>query len=182
MKTKIIVSSLLMFALALTASAQSTVTGTLTGGSSGSTTLSGTVGSGSGSLTGTVGSGGGTLTGTVTAPPSTGGGGGGTGGGGGGGGGSAVVTDYCPNIAGLQSSLPAGYGIQNGQCILLSAIPGSGAGVGGGGGEVLGAETGAPGVPNTGAGSSAGGILLALALSALAAAAGGIRYLHLRRA
>ena len=61
MKTRISIISVALLAFASTAFAQSTVTGTLSSGASGSSTLSGTVGTSSGStLTGTV-TGGGVL-------------------------------------------------------------------------------------------------------------------------
>src|SRR3990167_6464198 len=95
MKTRISIISVALLAVASTAFAQSTVTGTLSSGASGSSTLSGTVGTSSGStLTGTVTGGGGTT------------GGGTTRGGGGGGGTGAHIVDICPNIAGGPATLP----------------------------------------------------------------------------
>ena len=152
MKTRIIITSVALLAFASTAFAQSTVTGTLSSGASGSSTLSGTVGTSSGS----------TLTGTVS----------------GGGGGGTNVVDICPNIAGVQATL-AGYVLQNGNCVLASGTTGgTGGGVGGGGGEVLGAST--PGVPNTGEGGTSSAALLILAASA-AAIAGSAGYLFRKR-
>jgi hypothetical protein len=123
--------------------AQSTVTGTLSSGgttstSTGSTSLSGSVGSGN------------SLTGTVTAPSTSGGGGSSGGGGngppvgGGGGGGGPDTTIICPNLPNSLYTLPAGYGITDGNCDPI--------------GTVLGASTGpvsVPGIPNTGAGGNA---------------------------
>lgn len=156
---KLIVSGLLIFGVANIAFAQSTVNGTLTSGSSGGNSTS--------SVTGTVTSpsGGSSITGTVTSPTTS--SGGSTSGGGGGGGSSPVVTDYCTNIGGVQSSLPAGYGVQNGVCTLLSTsggtvtptVPNTGGGT-----------TVTPGVPNTGAGGSAAEYALMLTLAGIAAA------------
>jgi len=143
MKTRIIITSVALLAFASTAFAQSTVTGTLSSGASGSSTLSGTVGTSSGS----------TLTGTVT-----------------GGGGGTNVIDICPNIAGIQATL-AGYVLQNGNCVLSSGTGGgTGGGVGGGGGEVLGTST--PGIPNTGAGDPMALLLLAGSAAAVVGSAG----------
>src|SRR3990167_6203960 len=140
MKTRISIISVALLAFASTAFAQSTVTGTLSSGASGSSTLSGTVGTSSGStLTGTVSGGGGTTGG---------GGGGGTTGGGGGGGGGTNVVDICPNIAGVQATL-AGDVLQNGNCVLASGTTGGGTT---GGGAGLGTSTETPGGPHTGAG------------------------------
>jgi hypothetical protein len=182
---------LLASVLVSVAWAQSEITGTLTAGAtSTSTTTPG------GGLTGTVTTppGGGTLTGTVVSPTN---GGGGGGGGGGGSGGNIPTTDYCPNIAGVQSSLPTGYGIAaNGDCVLLSeggaldicanlagtqtTVPAgyilSGGlcilvdGVGGGG-----ESDGIPGVPNTGAGGS---LQLATLAFSLLTALGGMTLLR----
>jgi|GEM_PF-2675895 hypothetical protein len=152
---KILISTAIigLLSVAPLAFAQSTVTGTLSSGSSATTTststLSGSVGSGN-SLSGTVGSGN-SLTGTVTSTStSSGGGGGGSSGGGGngppaggGGGGGSGATIICPNLPNSLFTLPAGYEIINGNCDPV--------------GSVLGASTSTvvPGVPNTGAGGNA---------------------------
>src|SRR3990167_5644701 len=157
MKTRIIITSVALLAFASTAFAQSTVTGTLSSGASGSSTLSGTVGTSSGStLTGTVTGGGGTT------------GGGTTGGCGGGGGSGSNIVDICPNIAGVQATL-AGYVLQNGNCVLASGTTGGGTT---GGGAVLGTSTETPGVPNTGAGYPIALLLLAGSAAAVAGSAG----------
>src|SRR5581483_11970640 len=120
MKTTKLITGLIAAAALLSGSsiafAQSTVLGTLTGGGSGTTSLTGTV---TGSTS--------TLTGTVTGGSSSTGGGGG----GGGGGGSNVV-DICPNLSGVQSTLPSGYVMQNGTCVLSSGSTGGTGGTGGG--------------------------------------------------
>ena len=172
--TRIIITSLALLAFASTAYAQSTVTGTLSSGASGGSSLSGTVTPSSSTLTGTVTPGTNTLTGTVTSPSTSGGSGGG--GGGGGGGGSDII-DICPNIDGTQSTLPDGYGMVNGNC-----DPGTGS-TGGtsGGGSVLGTSTETPSVPDTGAGGDAAATLVLLGISA-AAVVGGTRYLLKQRA
>ena len=178
--TRIIITTLAMLALASTAYAQSTVTGTLSSGASSGSSLSGTVTPSSSTLSGTVSPSTNTLTGTVTSP-STGSSGGG---GGGGGGGNSNPVDICPNLDGVQSTLPSGYGLQNGTCVALSGT-GTGGGTSGGGtgggGVVLGTTTGTPNVPNTGAGGDAATTLALLGVSAIAAAAGA-RYLIKQRA
>ena len=157
----------LMFAS--TAFAQSTVTGTLTSGASGTgtstgTSLSGSVGTSSNSLSGTV---------VATSTSSTGGGGGGGGtsagngppvSGGGGGSGSGTI-DICPNLDGVQSSLPAGYVIVNGNCDPAGTAPT---------GSVLGASTNIPNVPNTGEGGNAQTTILTLGLALLGTLGGSV--------
>lgn len=155
----------------------STVTGTLTTGAAQNNGISGTVTNapGSGSLSGTVTS----QTGTGTGGTGT-----GTGGGGGGGGSGSNTIDICPNISGVQSSLPSGYVLQNGNCV-LSSTSGSGTGTGTGGttpgtpntGGTSGTGTtssSSPGVPNTGAGGDAA-ITFAVLAGSLAAAIFGFR-------
>ena len=161
-KTIITLIGLALFAAASVAGAQSTVTGTLSSGNSGSTTLSGTV----------TGSSNNTLSGTVVSPPGTGTSGGSSGGGGTGSG--SNVVDICPNIDGVQPTL-TGYVMQNGLCVAAAAGTG-----GTRGGAVLGTETETPNVPNAGAGTDAAA-LLALALSALLAAGGAGYYFRWRR-
>jgi hypothetical protein len=144
---KILISTAIIGVLSIAplAFAQSTVTGTLSSGgttstSTGSTSLSGSVGSGN------------SLTGTVTSP-STGGGGGSSGGGGngppvgGGGGGGSDTTIICPNLPNSLFTLPAGYQIVNGNCDPVGAVLGASTGPTTG--------TSVPGIPNTGAGGNA---------------------------
>ena len=170
MNYRIIIPALLIATMTSVAAAQtSEITGTLTAGAT-STGLTGTV---------TPTPGGGSLTGTVVAPTGGGGGGGVNGPpvGGGGGGGSNVI-DICPNLADVQSSLPAGYVLVNGNCVLSS---GTGTGTGGTAGStgaptgtVLGETTDIPNIPNTGAGGDAAGIIVSLVLSSAIAAAAGL--------
>lgn len=164
-KTTIILTSLVLLLNASTVFAQSTVSGTITTGSSSG--LSGTVTPSSSS----------TITGTVVSTTTTGGGGGG-----GGGGGSGTNTiDICSNIAGTQSTLPSGYVLSGGNCI-VDPNAGSTGGTGGStSGGVLGTDTSTPNVPNTGEGGTASGVL-ALLLAAGAAAALGTRSLLKYRA
>jgi len=174
---RIIIGTLAFLAMSSVAFAQSTVTGTLSSGASGTTT-------GTSTVTGTVGSGN-SLTGTVvsTTTTSTGGGGGGGGGsasgsngppaGGGGGGGGSNIIDICANLSGTQSALPAGYVLVNGNCVLAGTTGSSP-------GAVLGASTGIPNLPNTGKGGETTGNELVLALSALIA--GGSSLYLFRRA
>lgn len=171
MKTRIIIAGLATAGMLLGASsafAQSTVTGTLSAGGNGSSSLSGNVTNNSSS----------TLTGTVTGGTTTTGGGGG----GGGGGSGSNITDICPNLAGTQASLPAGYVIQNGNCVLGSTggTGTTGGTTGGTGGGVLGTSTG-PNVPNTGEGGDAAAALVMLGVSA-AAILGGMRLMKQRAA
>ncbi|HEV3245087.1 MAG TPA: hypothetical protein VG102_01905 [Candidatus Paceibacterota bacterium] len=159
-----------LLALASTAFAQSTVTGTLSsGGSSGST------GSGN-TVTGTVGSGN-SLTGTVTSPSSSSGGGGGGGGGNGppvsNGGGGPGFTIICPNLPNSLYALPAGYEILNGNCVPIGTVTTT-PGVPNTGGT----GTTVPGIPNTGAGGNAESNDLILALSGLLGATAGITLLR----
>lgn len=123
----------------------SEVTGTLSGGASTDSTITGTVGDAGSTVSGTIGgtSGGSTIVGTVSS-----GGGGATSGGGGGGGGGPLgqfggVTNNSPGIVlGASTNAPTGNT---------------------GSGSVLGVSTG---VPNTGAGGdSMATILLILSLS-----------------
>lgn len=182
MKSRTIIAALtgaaMLLAGASTAFAQSSVSGTLSSGASNpnssGNSLSGSVAPSGNSLSGTVGSSG--STGST-----------GSAGGGGGGGSGSNTVDICPNLGGAQSTLPSGYVIQNGNCI-VSSTGGAGGATGsvggtsaGNPGSVLGASTG-PNVPNTGAGGDVAAALLMLGISALAAIGGTRLFLKLRAA
>lgn len=148
---------LLSFTFVGFAHAQSSVSGTLTAGSSSNTNLTGTVATSSNSLSGTV---------VSTTTNGGGGGGGSSGGSSGGGGGSSGgggFVDVCSNLDGTQVTVPGGYVLSGTTCVLSS-------------GAVLGASTEVPNVPNTGAGGNALVALLTL-IASLALALGGGAYI-----
>ena len=159
MKNLILVSALLAL-LTATPVLASEITGSLSSGASGSGTtsgsggsLTGTVNGGSGTLSGTVG--GGSLSGTVVGGGS--GGGGSSGGGGGDGNGSGSSGLPLPSSGGgivLGTSTDSGTGATD---------PGT----------VLGTSTG---VPNTGEGGNATGVLLIIAGLSLVTGLGAYRF------
>lgn len=172
-------TALVTLAMASPAFAQSEISCTLTTGTgSTSCTTATTTTTGGSTLTGTVVAppGSGTLTGTVVAPTTGGGGSAGGGGGGGGSGSGNNTIDICPNLDGMQTVLPSGYGLSNGNCIVL----GTGGGTGDtgttlpGGGSVLGTGTEIPNVPNTGSGGNLLAALLLLVASGTIAVFGAL--------